>query len=177
MHQSLHTLVEVGTGGIQDELLVSSARMFLPRVRLVSVWVPQSTVDPLCYPPNFAKDSVYSPGVCPSGMNSFLLPGFPKNLSTHFRGRSDIFRVDKRLHSHFEWKWNLDGLRDRFPMLPFVCFLFFRDGTVFPQSKIGPSLPLIHSGLTYRYYFSAYCFGAILSTPAYRPLCYWVRSL
>jgi hypothetical protein len=41
MRQSLHTLVEVGTGGIKDELLVSSARMFLPRVRIVSVWVPQ----------------------------------------------------------------------------------------------------------------------------------------
>jgi hypothetical protein len=98
-------------------------------------------------------------------MNYFLPPGSPKNLSMHFRGRSDIFRVDKRLHSHFEWKWHLDGLRDRFPMLPFACSSFFRDETVFPQSKIGPGLPLIHSGFTCRDYFSAYCFGAILSTP------------
>jgi hypothetical protein len=67
MHQSLHTLVEVGTGGIKDEVLVSSARMFLP----FGLGATASTVDPFCYPPNFATGSVYSPGVCPSGMNNF----------------------------------------------------------------------------------------------------------
>lgn len=36
--------------------------------------------------------------------------------------------------------------------------------TVFPQSKIGPGWPLLHSGLTCEDYFSVYCFRAISST-------------
>jgi len=50
MHQSLHTLLEVGTG-------VSFGS-----------GATASTVDPLCHPPNFVTDSVYSPGVYPSSM-------------------------------------------------------------------------------------------------------------
>jgi len=45
MHQSLHTLFEVGIG-----ISFGSG-------------ATASTVDPLCYPPNFVTDSVYSPGV------------------------------------------------------------------------------------------------------------------